>query len=74
MFSGCILVGPCTSSQFDCGDDSCVPSSLQCNGNVNCNYSWDEEGCDVSPPSMIMFIEILLKYSLSNPSRTTKPW
>lgn len=37
-----------TETEFDCEDESCIALELKCNGNVNCRFRWDEEGCGVS--------------------------
>lgn len=35
----------CTADEFDCDDDSCIDSSLQCDGYSNCKFKKDEQGC-----------------------------
>uniref|UniRef100_A0A915BSC0 CUB domain-containing protein n=1 Tax=Parascaris univalens TaxID=6257 RepID=A0A915BSC0_PARUN len=31
---------------FSCGDDTCIPTSLICNTNINCLYKKDEQQCN----------------------------
>ncbi|CAB3408093.1 unnamed protein product [Caenorhabditis bovis] len=41
---------------FACGDENCVPSSLACNGRVNCPYGRDERVCIAGQDTLIHFI------------------
>ncbi|CAG0922608.1 unnamed protein product [Notodromas monacha] len=38
----------CRADQFKCGDGSCIPSHLQCNGKTECNDGADEKNCKVA--------------------------
>ncbi|TKR96315.1 hypothetical protein L596_010353 [Steinernema carpocapsae] len=37
-----------TENMFECGDDSCIPFSLRCNGRPNCLYGSDEKHCSAT--------------------------
>jgi hypothetical protein len=37
----------CQSTEFNCGDGSCVPLELRCDENVDCGDGSDEEGCKI---------------------------
>lgn len=35
----------CEDDEYDCEDAKCINANLRCNGNVNCQFRWDEESC-----------------------------
>ena len=62
-FSFSDYVGPCDSSlSYDCGDNTCIDKSLECNGNFNCNFEFDEKGCEDTSPKESMFCKRICCY------------
>lgn len=49
------LVASCVDTEYDCEDNTCIASNLQCNGRVNCRFEWDEESCKVSLEIIFIF-------------------
>ncbi|XP_021915871.1 neuropilin and tolloid-like protein 2 isoform X3 [Zootermopsis nevadensis] len=35
--------GRCKSDEFDCQDERCIKKELECNGNENCRFRWDDD-------------------------------
>lgn len=40
-----VSVFTCSSDQFDCGDQRCIPNIWKCDGEVDCANHSDERGC-----------------------------
>lgn len=38
----------CLDEEYDCDDDTCIASDLECNGRTNCKFLKDEADCEVS--------------------------
>jgi len=38
----------CPKGEYDCDDETCISSTLMCNGVPNCKFGWDEENCSVA--------------------------
>lgn len=40
---------PCADDEYDCEDAKCISHELRCNGRINCQFRWDEDGCGGGP-------------------------
>ncbi|XP_075155739.1 terribly reduced optic lobes isoform X4 [Haematobia irritans] len=61
---------PCTSSQFRCGNNVCIPIHLRCDGFYHCNDLTDELSCD---GNQAQYNRPVTENAPANVVRTTTP-